>query len=182
MMKKKRKNGLFTILLVIALLMVIASYFIKGRDGSISYLPLGDVFVNYVQSFYYFFDTAVFVLMVGGLYGLLNKVGGYKKLVRGFAEKVSGRSSIFIVCVTIVFALLSSLTGLNLILFIFIPFIISVILLLGYDKLVAISATIVASMVGLIGGIFITFKDASNQYSVSYTTFDAPDFRASLRS
>lgn len=58
------------------------------------------------------------------------------------------------------------------ILLIFVPFIISIILILGYDKLVALSATIVATLVGYIGGIFITFKDSSSQYSVTYTTFD----------
>lgn len=45
-------------------------------------------------------------------------------------------------------------------------------MLLGYDKLVALSSTVLAVVVGFIGGIFITFKDASNQYATSYTTFD----------
>ncbi len=53
----KKKYGLFKVLIVLLLLVVVATYAIKGRQDSISYLALGDVFLDYVQSFYYFFDT-----------------------------------------------------------------------------------------------------------------------------
>lgn len=171
-MKTKKKYGLFSVLLVMLLLVVIATYFIEGREGSVSYLAIGDVFLNYVQSFYYFFDTVIFIFVVGGLYGALNKVDGYKKLVKDVAIKMEGKEKLFVVIATILFALLSSLTGLNMLLLIFIPFVVSIILLLGYDKLVALSSTVVAVMVGFIGGIFVTVKDAGSQYSMSYTTFD----------
>lgn len=171
-MKTKKRSGLFKVLLVLLLLVVVATYFIKGRQGSISYLAIGDVFLNYVQSFYYFFDTAIFIFVIGGLYGALNKVDGYKKLVKVIADKVSDNSKLFIGIMIVVFALLSSLTGLNMILFLFIPFVVSIILMLGYDKLVALSTTVVATLIGLIGGVFITFKDASNQYVTAFTTFD----------
>lgn len=171
-MKTKKKYGLFNVLLVILLLIIVATYFIEGRDGSISYLAFGDVFLNYVQSFYYFFDTAIFILVVGGLYGVLNKVPAYKKLVRSVANKFSEKKKLFVIITTIVFALLASLTGLDILLLIFIPFVISVILLFGYDKLVALSSTVLAVLVGFIGGIFVTVKDAASQYSTSYVTFD----------
>ncbi|MGN1268540.1 MAG: hypothetical protein ACI4U0_03465 [Candidatus Aphodocola sp.] len=168
----KKKYGLFKVLTVLLLLVVIATYLFEGRQGTISYLALGDVFLNYMQSFYYFFDTAIFILVVGGFYGLLNRIPAYKKLVKNIADKVSVNRKVFVIIMTIVFALVSSLTGLNLILFLFVPFVVSIILLLGYDKLVALSATVGGIIVGFIGGIFLTFKDASSQYAVSYTTFD----------
>lgn len=171
-MKTKKKYGFFKVLLVILLLIVVATYFIKGREGSISYLAVGDVFLNYVQSFYYFFDTAIFILVVGGLYGVLNKVPSYKKLVKSIATKVTDKKKLFVIITTVVFALLSSLTGLNMLLLIFIPFVVSIILVLGYDKLVALSSTMLAVMVGFIGGVFVTFKDSSSQYATAYTTFD----------
>ena len=168
----KKKYGLFKVLVALLLLIVVASYFINGRDGAVSYLALGDVFVNYMQSFYYFFETALFVLIVGGFYGVLNRIPAYNKLVKMIVDKVSGNSKLFVIIMTIVFLLMSSLTGLNTILLLFIPFVVSIILLLGYDKLVALSATVGGSLVGFIGGIFVTFKDASSQYEVSYSTFD----------
>ena len=125
-MKTKKKYGLFKILLVILLLVVIATYFVDGRNGSVSYLAFGDVLLNYMQSFYYFFDTVLFILAVGGLYGALNKVDAYKKLVKDIADKMSDNKKLFVVGSTIVFALLASLTGLDMILLIFVPFIISI--------------------------------------------------------
>ncbi len=172
MMKTKKRNGIFKVLLVLLLLVVVATYFVKDRQGSISYLAIGDVFLDYIQSYYYFFDTALFILVVGGLYGALNKVDGYKKLIGNIAEKVKNKSKLFVCITTVVFALLASLTGLNMLLLIFIPFVISIILILGYDKLIALSSTVVATLLGLVGGVFITFKDASNQYATAWTTFD----------
>lgn len=154
------------------LLVIVATYFIKGRESSISYLAFGDVFFNYVQAFYYFFETAILIVVVGGLYGVLNITPGYKKLVKTVSDKVKEKKQLFVICMIVLFALLSSLTGLNLLLLIFIPFVVSIILVLGYDKLVALSSTFLAVMVGFIGGIFITFRDASNSYSTSYTTYD----------
>ena len=170
----KKKYGLFKVLSILLLLVVIASYCIKGRQGSISYLALGDVFLNYIQSFYYFFDTIIFILIVGGFYGFLNKVPAYKQMIEMISNKISSKEKekVFVIIMTIVFALLASLTGLNTVLLLFIPFVVSIILLLGYDKLVALSTTIGGVLVGYIGGIFLTFKDASNQYAASYTTFD----------
>ena len=171
-MKTKKKYGFVKVLLVLLLLIIVATYFIKGRSGNVSYLAFGDVVLDYIQSYYYFFDTIIFILFVGGFYGALNKVPAYKKLVKEVAKKFDNNKKLFIIIVTILFALLASLGGFYLLLLIFIPFVVSIILLLGYDKLVAISSTILATIVGFIGGIFLTFKDASNQYSVAYTTFD----------
>lgn len=168
----KKKYGLFKVLGILLLVIVVCTYFIEGRQGTISYLALGDVFFNYLQSFYYFFDTAIYILVVGGFYGLLNRIPAYKKLVKSIVNKVSSNSKLFIIITTIVFSVVSSLTGLNGILFIFVPFVISIILLLGYDKLVALSTTIGGILVGFVGGIFLTLKDASSQYGSGYITFD----------
>ncbi len=169
----KKKYGLFKVLVVLLLLVVVASYFINGREGSVNYLAIGDVLVNYMQSFYYFFETALFIFVLGGFYGLLNRIPAYKKLIRKIVDMVDGKSKLFVIVVTILFALLSSLTGLNTIMLIFIPFVVSIILLLGYDKLVALSATIGGTLVGYMGGIFVTFKDSSSQYETAYSTFDS---------
>lgn len=168
----KKKYGLLKVLGIVLALVVVLSYFIDGRDGAIAYVALGDVFLNYLQSFYYFFDTIIFVLVVGGFYGILNRIPAYKKMLKSIANKVEGKSRLFVVITTIVFALVSSLTGLNGLLLLFVPMVVSLVLLLGYDKLVALSATIGGIVVGFVGGIFLTFKDASNYYATSYTTVD----------
>lgn len=168
----KKKYGLFKVLIVLLLLVVVATYFIPNRSGEIQQIAIVDIFFNFIQSFYYFFDTALFILVVGGFYGVLNRIPVYRDIIRGIVNKIGEKSKLFVIIMTVVFALLSSLTGLNLILLLFVPFVVSVILLLGYDKLVALSATVGGILVGFIGGVFVTFKDSTNQYAVSYTTFD----------
>ena len=158
----KKKYGLIKVLSVMLLLIVVCSYFIKGRQGTITYLALGDVFLNYLQSFYYFFDTALFILAVGGFYGVLNKIPAYKRMLEGIVEKVGDKRRVFVIVVTILMALVSSLTGLNTILLVIIPMFISIILLLGYDKLVALSTTVGGIVIGLISGIFLTVKDPAS--------------------
>lgn len=167
-----KKHSLLKILGIILLLIVIVTYCVAGRSGEITYLGLGDVVVNYIQSFYYFFDTALFVMVVGGFYGILNKTGAYKKLLDNIVSKVKKHSKIFIFGIIVLFALVSSLTGISIPLFIFVPFVVSIILLLGYDKLVAMVSTIGSILVGFIGGIFVTFRDPNSYYSVYYTTFE----------
>lgn len=170
-MKKIKKFGFVAPILIILLLVVILSYFVEGRSG-IGYIALGDLVIDYVQSFYYFFDTILFVFAVGGLYGALNKIPAYKKLLNSITNKIEDKKKMFVIIFTIFFVLLTSVGGFNLMALIFIPFVISIILLLGYDKLVALSATVVATFVGVIGGIFFAFRDGTNQYATSFTTFD----------
>lgn len=167
-----RKHSLFKFMAIILALVLVLTYFIPARTGEVSYLPLGDIITNGIQSYYYFFDTVVFMLMIGALYGVLNKTNAYKKLLNKIVAKLKPNSKLFVYVTIIVFALLTSLTGITLPLLIFVPFIISIILLLGYDKLVAISSTIVSILLGFIGGLFVTFRDPNNYYGYSATTFD----------
>lgn len=167
-----KKNSLFKFLGILLLIVLVLTYIIPGRSNTISYLGLGDLFLNYLQSFYYFFDTALFILVIGGFYGLLNKTGAYKKLLDAIVTKVKPKSKKFIFLTVIIFAVLEALTGMTMNLLVFVPFVISIILLLGYDKLVAISSTIGAILIGFIGGIFVAFRDPSNYYGVTYTTFE----------
>lgn len=167
-----KKHSLFKFMAILALVVLVLTYFIPARAGEVSYLPFGDVVTNGIQSYYYFFDTLVFVLLVGAFYGVLNKTGAYKKLLDRIVKKVKPNSKKFIFATVIVFALISALTGMSLPLIVFIPFVVSIILLLGYDKLVAISSTVVATLIGFIGGVFTTFRDPNNYYGYSAATFE----------
>ena len=166
-----KKHSLFKIVLIILALLVITSYFIPTESGSASYLGIGTVFLNSIQSFYYFFDTALFLFVVGGFYGVLSKSDGYKKLLDSIVSAIKPNSKKFIFIIITLFAIISFLTGFTLNLFIFIPFIISIILLLGYDKLVAMSSTVGAIVVGYLSSLFATIRDP-NSYSATYVTFE----------
>ena len=167
-----KKHSLFKVISMILVLLVIISWIAVGRNDVKSYIGFGDLFLNGIRSVYFFFDIFLFILIVGGFYGVLNKSSGYKKLLDNIVSKVKKLGNKFIYLVIILFALISALTGMDMLIFMFIPFVISIILLLGYDKLVAISATVVSSIIGVIGGIFVTFKDPNNYYGTTNTTME----------
>ena len=94
-----KKHGLLKILGILLLLLVIVSYILPGRQGTIAYTGLADIFINFfgivLQNFCY---IVIFVLIVGGFYGLLNKTPAYKKLLDSIVTKVKplGKKFIFI--------------------------------------------------------------------------------------
>ena len=166
-----KKHGLLKILGALLLLVVIASFALTGRSGIKDFIGLGDIIFNGFKSVYYFFYIVLFVLLIGGFYGVLNKSASYKKLLDNIVTKVKPLGKKFIFVTILVLAVVASLTGMTLPLLIFVPFIVSIILLLGYDKLVAITSTVVSIMVGYIGGIFVTFYNPSTYGMSTYEAF-----------
>lgn len=155
-----KKNGLLKVILCSILLVLVLTFLIPGTDGTRHYLGIGSLVLNMIQSFAYFTDPILLILLIGGFYGVLNKTGGYKKLLDSIAVKFKDNKN-FIIFVIVIFALISAFTGIYLPLLVFVPFVVSIILLMGYDKLVALSATIGAILVGLLGGLFNNFIDSS---------------------
>ena len=170
-----KKHGLAKILGILLLLVVIVSFILNGRSGAKDYVGLGDVLYNSFQTLRYFFYIVFFVLFIGGFYGVLNKAPAYKKLLDNIVTKLKPLGKKFIFIIILVFAVITALTGMTLPLLIFVPFVVSIILLLGYDKLVAISSTVVSMMVGYIGGILVTFYNPNTGQMTTYETFVGTD-------
>ena len=103
-------------------------YCVLDTDDSVVDTLSYDVIINYLQSFQYFYDTALFVLAVGGFYGVLNKIPAYKEMVKGIVNKVGDKKKLFVIIMTIVFALVSTLTGLNVMLLLVVPMVVSIVL------------------------------------------------------
>lgn len=174
-----KKNSLFKVILMVLSVLLIVSgvlgilgYFVPALEGKFTIIPIGDAFINFIQSFYYFFDTVVYLLIIGAFYGVLNEVPAYKKLIENIVTKVKNHNKLFLFIVTVLFVVLTSFTGQIGIILVFVPFVASIILGLGYDKLVAISSTIISMLVGLMSSLFVTFRDPNNYYGYSATTFE----------
>ena len=173
-----KKHSLFKVILIVfgALVLINGGLAIAGQFveklNVFKMIPIGDTLINFTQSFYYFFDTAVYLLVLGAFYGVLKEVPAYKKLVDNIASKVKTHGNLFIIIVTILFAVLTSVTGLVGAILVFVPFVAAIILAMGHDKLVAISSTVVSMLVGFIGGIYITFRDPNGYYGYSATTIE----------
>ena len=158
-----KKHGLLKILGILLVLLLIVSYIIPGRQATIDRIGIADIPLNYFSIVFQNFSyLVVFALVVGGFYGLLNKTGSYKKLVDNTVTKVKPLGKKFIYLIIIIFATVVALTGMTIPLFIFVPFVVTIILLLGYDKLVALSTTLVSIAIGYIGGVFVNFVNPNN--------------------
>ena len=169
-----KKHGLTKILGILLVLLIIVSYILPGRQEMVNRIGVADLLLNYfsivLQNFSY---IVLFALAVGGFYGVLNKTSSYKKLLDSIVTKIKPLGKKFIYLVIILFAIITSMTGMTIPLFVFIPFIVAIILLLGYDKLVALTATVASIVVGYIGGVFVNFVNPNTYGTNTYEELHA---------
>ena len=142
-----KKNGLFKALLILILVYVVLSWFVPvGYFSNGSFVkdavsPVGIFdFIIYplvTATSSVFVLTAIVFLLIGGFYGVVNKTGIYSNLLQSLAKKWKGKEKTILVVSTLIFTVLSSLTGLNLPLFILVPFVAAVLMLMGYSKITA---------------------------------------------
>lgn len=159
-----KKNSVIKAILFTFLAYVLLSWFIPGgtfsgseyTKGVLAPVGLSDLFIHPILTA----TTSIFVLvglvilLIGGLYGVINKTGVYQKLVDGVVKKFVGKEKTFLVISILVFAILASLTTLTLPLLIMVPFFVAVILLLGYNRMTALLSTVGAILVGNMGSVF----------------------------
>ena len=98
-----KKHGLFKIVGILLFLLIITTFFVPGRGSQIANIGIIDVVLNYLQSFYYFFDTGLFILVIAGLYGVLNKTGAYKKLLDSIVTKLKPNGKSFVIASNLFF-------------------------------------------------------------------------------
>lgn len=166
-----KKHNLFKVLGIMLVLVIITSYFLPNRDGAMAYIGIMDVGMKLFQSLYYFFYVITFLFAVGAFYGVLNKTSAYKKLLDNIVAKVKSLGKKFIFLLIMLIAVISSFTGITLPLVMFIPFVVAIILLVGYDKLVAVTATVGSIIVGYIGGVFVSFVNPNTGSVNTFETF-----------
>ena len=103
-----KKHGLTKILGVMLLLLVVLSFVLNGRNDTKYFIGVLDLPLNYIKSIYYFFYLAIYVLCLGGFYGVLEKTTAYKKLVDKMASTVKPLGKKFIFLTILVFAIVTS--------------------------------------------------------------------------
>ena len=133
-----KKNGLFKIILILILAVsaitwiVPASYFSGSEIADLGMNRIGFFdFFNFISStfiFKYFLQVVFFILSIGALYGVLVKTNSYREILEKIVKSLKGKENIFLIIAAFLFAGLSSAFGFQIIMFIFIPAIISIIL------------------------------------------------------
>jgi len=112
---------------------------------------LFDIGSYLVEVLRYFPYVLTLVLSTGMFYGVCNKIPAYRALLDKIVLGFKGKENIFLAVMMVLIAVIVSVSGLSLgIIFVF-PFVISLVLLMGYNKLVAASVTVGSTMVGILG-------------------------------
>ncbi len=154
----KKHNILKVILLSILVVIVCtwifpqATYQYEFQEGARSQLGIFDLSTYTIEGlFRYFSYILVFVLTSGMFYGVAYRIPAYRTLLDKLVEKFKGKENIFLAVTMALIAIIVSVSGLSFgMLFVF-PFIISLVLLMGYNKLVAASVTVGSTIVGIMG-------------------------------
>ena len=171
----KKHNTVKVVLITILVLMLLtwifpAAYYSGGYvDQGRVQMGLFDL-INYpITSLSYFGYIALFVIVVGGFYGILHKIPAYRNLLDRFVAKCKGKEFIVLSIIMVILAVLTSICGLQLGLFIFFPMLVSIILLMGYDKIVAALTLVGSTMIGIAG---TTFAYSNTNLIISVLSLD----------
>ncbi len=153
----KKHNILKVVLLSILVVLLCtwifptASYQYEFIVDERAQLGIFDLFAYVVELFRYFPYVILMVLATGIFYGVAYKIPAYRVMLDKIVKKFAGKESVLLAIMMVLIAAIVSVSGLSFaILFVF-PFVISIVLLMGYNKLVAASVTVGSTIVGILG-------------------------------
>ena len=156
-----KKHNALKIVVITMLVFMLLTWIIPAATYQSSYYELGrsqigffDIFAYQNTVLGYFGYVAVYVLMVAGFYGVLYKTSAYRRILDSIVKKFKGKEPIFLAVIMAIFAILTSFCGVQLALLLFFPFVISLVLMMGYSKLAAVAVTAGSVAVGIMGTTF----------------------------
>lgn len=157
---KDKNNALKVVLVTIFALCILAwilpaayysgEYYDQGRVQ----MGLFDLFNYSLTSLSYFGYVALFIIFVGGFYGILHKIPAYRSFLDKIVEICKGKEAIALSVIMVLLAVITSICGLQMGLILFFPMLAAVILLMGYDKIVVALSLVGSTMIGVAGTTF----------------------------
>ena len=177
MLKKEEKKNynLLKIIGAIFLLFAVLTWIIPAGSfsssefskGEITPVGLYGIFKTPVYSFAVFAQYFILILCVGGFYGVMNKTSVYQRIVEFFVKK----SKIgFLISTVIIFALITSIFGETMMVFVLIPFFITVLLKHGFSRVVSLASTVGASLIGMSASICGNLAIYKNYFNLEGNT------------
>lgn len=117
-------------------------------------------------------EIILFVLIIGGLIGIVNYTGAFDAGVAWLAERMQGRETLLIVLITVLIALGGTTFGLAEETIAFYPILIPIFLAAGYDAMVGVAAIYIGSAIGTMCSTTNPFSAivASDAAGINWTT------------
>ncbi len=101
-----------------------------------------------------FIQFGLIVLAIGGLYGVMKRTKSYAKMIEFVVTKCNSKKKGLLIATILVTAILTSLFGCPYVMLILVPFMMDVLMELGYSKKIALVSTIGSILVGQVGSTF----------------------------
>lgn len=154
-MKKNKiiKVVLVTMLVIMLLTWIFPAAYFSGEYAEQGRIQMGifDLFNYPITALSYFGHIALFLLIIGGFYGVLYKIPAYSSFLNKIADKFKKKGKIVLSLIAVLNAVLVSICGLQIGALAFFPMLISIIVLMGYDKMTAALTLVGSTVVGLAG-------------------------------
>lgn len=154
----KEKNNVLKVVLVTTLGLILLTWIFPAAYYSGEYIDQGriqmglfDLFNYPLTALSYFGYITLFVLLVGGFYGILHKIPAYRTFLDKIVAISKGKEGIVLSVMMVLLAVITSVCGLQMGLILFFPMLASIILLMGYDKIVVALTLVGSTMVGIAG-------------------------------
>ena len=152
------KNNAAKVILIVFIGFMILSWIIPAAYYSGEYAEQGrtqmglfDMFNYPLTAVSYFGYITLFLILVGGFYGILHKIPAYRTFLDKIVRAFKGKEKLLLSIMVVVIAVLVSCCGLHIGIAVFVPFIVALIFMMGYDKITAALVVVGSVAAGLIG-------------------------------
>lgn len=160
-----KKNGKTLMIFLLIIFVMVLTWFVPSGTFSTGTFVSNGVnpagFFDFVVLIYYSLTykamDIIYILTIGGAYGVLSNVGSYRKLVDKTAKFIKKNDILALCIATLIVGLYTSITSDILIIIGIAPFIVTSFLKAKKDRLTALSAGFGGLFIGLIGKTFGTF-------------------------
>ena len=178
-----KKNGKIIMIVIFILFFMLLTWIIPPATyntgayvaNDINPAGLFDIFVLIYYSLTYKAMDIIFLFMVGGTYGVLSHTKGYRKLVDKIGSSIKKDkivATIILLVSTLLTGIYASITNEILILFLVAPFLVSIFLKGGKDRLTALSAGFGGMLIGMAGKTFGTYgiSELTNNLGLTFSS------------
>ena len=161
----KKRSDKIVLLLIILVAFGVLSWIIPGgmfeagiyTEATPTRAGFFDFFLLVYSAFYYRIVDIFYIFIVGGCYSVLSKTKMYRKLVDKTAKLIEGKEIWAVLGYTLLTGAFASLTSEIMVLFALVPFVVTVLLKKGYNRITAISVAFGGMFIGFFGNTFGTY-------------------------
>lgn len=163
MKKKEKRYGLLKGIILFILVAVILTWLISNgqfsatgfaTDNTLTRVGLNDLAWILYYAIYFTIDKIIFLLALGGFYGVLVKTSAYNRLTSSIANKLNKK--VGVVLFSVILAVLTSIFTQTFAVLIFVPFIVSILNKMKLDKMTIFATAFGSMLVGILGATYGT--------------------------